>query len=312
MDNKNSISQIESLATFVIHTRPSRRKAKSLALYEILSLLQDIGGFSARGGPLSESRGVAWINLPEKNVSIACNRLKRLGYIKAVDLVQLIASQHRIKKAPVIKWKKRKVALVRVYEEDKKQFRDDAPDRRTFMLKCGDGIVRPITGYRGGSGPFGHRALPVEDARLLVNLVYKPLKGIFLDPFAGAGGIVIEARRSNWTTLSLDNDPSLRYGLRQLADFHILGSAINLPFGSSSIDAIASEPPYHPMALGIVLDSIHEMVRVLKPTGRAALLVARDHVQQINLIIEQSEVRFEFDQPVNRKGTQVNCLCFTK
>jgi len=179
-------------ATLVIHLRPSRLKAKAVAVAEILALLRGLGAAHSAGGPLSETRGIAWVSIPGSTVAIACSRIGRLGYSRAVDLVRPLTG-NRAKDSEVVRWKGRDVALVRVYDQPNSQLRDGAPDRRTFLLECGDGVIRPVPGYRGGRGPLQHRALPVVDARLLVNLVYRSAGGVLLDPFAGAGGIAIEA-----------------------------------------------------------------------------------------------------------------------
>lgn len=60
---------------------------------------------------------------------------------------------------------------------------------------------------------------------MLVNLVFEPSGGMVFDPFAGIDGIVIEARASGWNVFSLDSDPALRFGLRDLANLHAVASA---------------------------------------------------------------------------------------
>jgi len=150
-----------------------------------------------------------WVTIPEENDATAQSRLKRLGYTCAVDIVRDLP-KNRAKPETITKWRGRNVELVRIYEESDDRLRESAPDHRTFLLEGADGVIRPVVGYRGSPGPLEHRALPVVDARFLVNLVWQPRGGIPLDPFAGAGGIVIEAKLAGWTTFSLDNDPSLR------------------------------------------------------------------------------------------------------
>ena len=298
-------------ATLVIHLRPSRLRAKAVAVAEILAVMRDLGAVSSSGGPLAEIRGVAWVRIPEDRVAIARSRLRRLGYARAVDLVRPLA-ENEARDSRVVRWKGHNVALERIYDEPDAQLRDSAPDRRTFLLECGDGVVRPIPGYRGGRGPLEHRALPVVDARLLVNLVFRPTGGVFLDPFAGAGGIVIEAGLAGWTALSLDNDPALRFGLDRSADCHIVGDARALPLADESVDAIASEPPYHPAYIETVAASIREMARVLRPGGRAALLVQSGQVDLLNEVAQQVGLRAELNEPINRKGTSVSCLCWAR
>ena len=297
--------------TLVAHLRTSRRKARRVAIAEILGLLGDLGAAASASGPLAEVRGVMWVTIPEENVATAQSRLQKLGYTYAVDVVRELR-KNRTESESITKWKRRDVALVRIYEEPDGRLRESSPDRRTFLLEGADGIVRPVVGYRGGPGLLEHRALPVVDARLLVNLVWQPMCGVLLDPFAGAGGVVIEAKSTGWTTLGLDIDPSLRVGLNRLADFHVVGSAAMLPFVEASIDAIATEPPYHPSALDVMIASIAEMCRVLRPGGRGALLVAADQAQQVRCMLALLEVALELDERINRRGTPVHCFCWKR
>jgi hypothetical protein len=297
--------------TLVLHLRSSREKARESAVAEATAILRDLGAVPSRGGPLSEARGVAWIALPKENATAARSRLCRLGYSRAVDLVEPVPGDGS-EGDTVVRWRGRPVRLVRIYDEPDEALREYAPDRRTFLLECEDGVVRPISGYRGGRGPLQHRALPVVDARLLVNLVSGSRPGVLLDPFAGAGGIIIEARSAGWATLSLDVDRSLRYGLRQLATRHVVGNASRLPIASTSIDAVVTEPPYHPSAADLVLDSLSEIERVLRPGGRAAVLIASDQTEVVSRQGERIGLTLELAANINRKGTAVSCLCWQR
>jgi hypothetical protein len=300
----------EREATMVLYLRRARSRARTVAAAEAAALMRGLGASIARGGPLAEQRGIAWLRVPESNVSLACARLRRLGYCEAVDLVRSPADAPA--NASRVRWKRSECALVAVYREPDDSLRAAAPDRREFLLECEDGVVRTVTGYRGGSGALAHRALPVVDARMLVNLVFAPSRGTLLDPFAGAGGIAIEARASGWKAISLDNDAAVRYGLRQLADGHAVASASAMPLASESIDAIASEPPYHPSALGAIVASITEIARVLRPSARASLLITNTQAPAVRNAAQAAGLRRELEERFDRKGTGVVCLCWEK
>ena len=62
-----------------------------------------------------------------------------------------------------------------------------------FFSSAAMARLRRIVGYRGGRGPLEHRALPVYDARLIVNLLGRRQGGVMLDPFAGAGSLPLFA-----------------------------------------------------------------------------------------------------------------------
>jgi hypothetical protein len=297
-------------ATLVLHLRHARSKARSVAAAEAAALMRDLGASIARGGPLADHRGVAWLRMPELQISLARARLQRLGYCDAVDLVRTAADAPA--NARRIRWKRRECVLIPIYRERDECLRAVAPDRREFLLECADGVVRTIAGYRGGTGALAHRALPVVDARMLVNLVFVPSRGTLLDPFAGAGGIVIEASAAGWNVISLDSDAALRYGLHQLTNGHAVASASAIPLANESIGAIATEPPYHPSALNTVVKAIAEMVRVLRRGARMSMLVARSQAHAVRDAGEAAGLRRELEERIDRKGTSVVCLCWEK
>ncbi len=313
----------------MLRLRAARRKARAAAIAELLAVLRGLDAYRAAGGPLSQQSGVAWVNLPDRNLRTALCRLSGLGYIEAVELVapreesdsrNQSGSKPRkpaVTKRNLARWKGHDVALVRVYEESDESLRAHAPDRRAFLLECNDGVVRAIPGYRGGRGPLEHRALPVIDARLLVNLVtcevaceaHRPR---LLDPFAGAGGVIIEANSKGFATTSLDRDPALRFGLNRLAARHVVGDALSMPFAAASFDAIASEPPYHPSALEVVVASIAEIARVIRPGGRVSMLIASAQAAAVRQAAIRAELKLELEVPIDRKGTPVSCLCWLR
>jgi hypothetical protein len=264
------------------------------------------------GGPLSEQPGTAWVSVAEDAVPELPETLHRLGYSESVQLVRPAESLVGTAGTTNARWKGRNIALVPLYSEPDSVVRQFDPDRRSFLLECGDGVVRRITGYRGGRGALEHRALPVIDARLLVNLVASSSLGRLLDPFAGAGGIAIEARAAGWTVLSVDKDPTLRHGLAELADEHVVGDATNLPHRDASVDAVATEPPYHTSALATVVASIGEIGRVLKAGGRAAMLVGSDQAEPVRRAARQVGLTPELDIAIDRKGTDVTCLSWVR
>lgn len=297
-------------STLVLHLRRGRRRAKTAASAEACALLRDLDPAPASGGPLSEVAGVIWVTVPAANARCAAERVRRLGYTEAVDLV--VPASQTTDPAPVVRWRKQDVALVRVYEESDASLRDDAPDRRSFLLECGDGEVRRIVGYRGGRGPREHRALAVPDARLLANLVGPVGPGIMLDPFAGAGGIAIEAVRRGWRTVTVDVDRSLRFGLAEIASTHIVADAAALPIASQSIAAIATEPPYDLTSLGEVVASLGELERVLVPSGTIVFLASVHQADPLREAGESYHLSLVLDAAIDRKGSDVVCLGWKK
>jgi SAM-dependent methyltransferase len=297
----------------VLRLWPARVRAREAAVVEAVALLGDLGARAAAGGPLSEQPGVTWVDLPERALAAAAERAPALGYSMAVSalLPEAAAGPGDVP----VRWRRQPHVLRTLHEADAGELRSRAPDRRSFLLECGDGVVRRVTGYRGGRDPLTRRALPVLDARLLVNLV-QPGRGggagRLLDPFAGAGGVVLEARSRGWSVLSADVDPALRLGLRELGAAHVVADARALPLAAACVDAIATEPPYHPPALPAVLDAVAELRRVLRPGGRLAMLVALAQRVPVAERAAAAGLTPAVDVAIDRKGSPVAALAWVR
>src|SRR2546430_2835934 len=302
----------------IFNLRPARCKARVVATMEALSLLRDLQVGAPVGGPLSEQGGVFWITVPGEAVETVITRLSRLGYTYAVDLLE--AEERDSERAPraqkaraqLVRWQRKFYHLVRVYEEDAQFARESAPDRRTFLLTTNEGEVRSVQGYRGNGQPLSRRGLPVCDARMLVNLVTAGEGTLLLDPFAGTGGVVIEALASGCSVTSADFDPALQEGLSHLGAKHYVADASCLPFATEMFDAIATEPPYHEQAKRMVIGALHEMYRVLKVGGRLAILCAASQVDDLRQEATCLGLKSYLDAPINRKGLDGAALAWQK
>jgi hypothetical protein len=302
----------------VCHLRAARRKARDAAVTEVLCLLRDLGAAPAKGGPLSDRPGVFWITLPGGVHDTAIARLPRLGYTAAVDVLGPIPHQTAAGRASggpageAVRWRGAWARLTRVYDHDPDVLREHAVDRRTFLLAGADGGVRAVRGYRGSSAPTSRRGLPVIDARLLVNLVFDPALGTLVDPFAGTGGVVIEAIAGGWRCIGLDIDPALRVGLQTIGGRHCVADARALPLGRHCIDAVATEPPYDQQADAGVCAALGELYVALRAGGRMAMLCA---ARQAPLLRREATVLGlvpYLDTPINRKGTEVAALAWQR
>jgi hypothetical protein len=307
---------------FVVYMRQSRIKARVPAVLEVLSLLRPLQPIAPLRGPLAGEKGAFWIAVAPSFTQPAIQLLSRLGYSYAVDRVLPAehvepASTEIQQHERTIAWRGGKYNLVRVYEEDQQLMRDRAPDRRTFWLENEEGEVRPVKGYRGSGSALSRRGLPVADARLLVNLVSPrtaPVSKelVFLDPFAGAGGIVLEALDSGYSVYSVDVDSRLRPGLEQLGARHYVADATQLPFDDDMFSAIATEPPYDRSTCDMLSIALDEMYRVLAPGGGLAMLVAQWQVQYLLDASAEYGLRLRLACPINRKGTDVAVLAWEK
>jgi hypothetical protein len=289
----------------VFHLRAARRRAGAAAVAEALALLHDLAPSAPAGGPLSERGGVFWVELPERHLAAATARLPRLGYTIAVDRLVPAAGP------PDVRWRGRPWRLLRLYEEDAAGHRERAPDRREFLFGAGGGPVRPVRGYRGGGGPLTRRGLPVCDSRLLVNLVAPAGPGRLLDPFAGVGGVALEAGAAGWTTVTADLDPGLRHGLGRIGP-HLVADARALPLRSGSLDAAATEPPYDPEVGPLADQALAELHRLLRPAGAAAVLCAAWQAAGLRAAAAGLGWEVVLDCPVDRKGLEVVALAWRR
>jgi SAM-dependent methyltransferase len=293
----------------VFSQRAARRRARAAAVAEALGLLRDLEASAPAGGPLSERGGVFWVELPERHLAAAVARLPHLGYSTAVDL--LVAAGPAAG-AAAIRWRGRPWRLERLHQEDPAGHRERAPDRREFLFEAGDGRVRPVRGYRGGADPLGRRGLPVCDARLLVNLVGPARPGLLLDPFAGVGGVVLEARAAGWVAVTADLDPALRHGLGRVGALHLVADARSLPLRDGTVDAVATEPPYDRQVGPLADQALAEAHRLLRPGGATAWLCAAWQAPGLRASGARLGLRVALDTPVDRKGLEVVALAWRK
>jgi len=162
-----------------------------------------------------------------------------------------------------------------LHSVNKKQFEAKKPRFRPFFLP---GVIMP------------------KVARVLVNLSGLKAKELFLDPFCGTGGILIEAGMVGARIIGIDVQEKMVRGAKENLKFFglpgdcVVGDASQLPLRDNSVDAVATDMPYgrssfvsgsgsfnaesHSAFLERLyqhaLDEIH---RVLKP-GRKAVIVS--------------------------------------
>ncbi|MBZ0299929.1 MAG: methyltransferase domain-containing protein [Anaerolineae bacterium] len=296
---------------YVCHLRSSRSKARVSAVHEMLALLGDYQPVPLLSGVRADQKGLFWIGVKAEYRPCVSPLLSHLGY---TDQVDLLGPPNPIGAEPVeggqwMTWKGEECFLQTVYQEDRAGMRDRAPDRRTFMLQDAHGAIVPVRGYRGDGEALSRRGLPPEDARLLVNLV-RPRRlnresPPLLDPFAGVGGIVLEAIDSGFEAVSMDIDPIVQYGLQNVTHRHILASAGDLPLAGGQFGAVATEPPFHAEARPVVMKLMREFDRVLIPGGRCSVMTVEWQLE----ILEHDAARLGFElvlkERVDRKGTAV-------
>jgi len=125
-----------------------------------------------------------------------------------------------------------------------------APDGAALGVMIASSARRTLPSRRNEVKPFSHHStLQPEFCRLLTNLARVRRGDTVLDPFCGAGGILIEACELGASGLGLDFKISMIKGARAnlskfgYSDFHLaVGDAQKCPFVRA--DSIVTDPPY--------------------------------------------------------------------
>ncbi len=294
----------------IFRIKTSRLKARALALEEVKSFLSEVQNVEVViGGPLSTEKGIIAAYIPKTfDVDTLSPEFPNLGYIQQVDM--MVPEQRASK--DTIKWKGAFYSLETIYEEDKEEIRNQAPDKRRFLLPDPTGALRYVNGYRGDGTETGKRALPVEDCKFMLNLSKIKRGQKVLDPFAGAGGIVFAGVQAGLDMYSSDIDPKMQYGLRDFGSKHHVADISKLPFENAFFDSVVTEAPFDTNVTVNVANGLAEMQRVVKPSGYIVLMVADHQVEQIRNRAIALGLDVYVDQALDRKGTPVHIFGFKK
>jgi hypothetical protein len=294
----------------IFRIKPSRIKARELALLEVKSFLSDIENAEVViGGPLSTEKGVLAAYLPDDaDIDMLMPNFQKLGYIEKVETMERILNAGK----NAIKWKGQFYGLDAIYEEDKEMVREQAPDKRPFLLPDSSGKLRYVNGYRGDGTDTGRRALPVEDSKMMLNISnIKPGQKI-LDPFGGGGGIVFAAKQYGMQVHSSDIDPILQHGLRDYGSEHSVASIEKLPFKDSFFDAVVTEAPFDKNITSVVAKGLEEIVRVTTPKACIVMMTGESQAGAIRDKSRALDLESYIDQQIDRKGIPVHIFGWKK
>jgi tRNA (guanine10-N2)-dimethyltransferase len=161
------------------------------------------------------------------------------------------------------------------------------PDVTVYLLKVKDKIA--VSTKRYATDDFSKRdqnkrpffrpvALPPKLARLFVNLARAKKGDTLLDPFCGAGSILIEAGEIGLKPIGRDLDRKMVWGCRRNLEFYKMKPDVEIEDATKitekNLDAIVTDPPYARASkvftnnlLKMYLDFLKSAFKALKPGG---------------------------------------------
>ena len=294
----------------IVKARHSRALAKEILRAEVCAVFERYSPKALQGGPLGDRPHMHWFELDagpqDPRIPLLASHL---GYAECVwRLLPIPEDDWRRGQPALVRWRKEPYRLDLIYKLDRDVEKQRDPDRRLFLLVDSSGQVREVRGYRGDGQPSSRRALPVCDARVLVNLARPRQGGTLWDPFAGIGGVILEAKLLDIRTLSVDIDPRVAPGLSQIADRHMVADSTSMELESESIDCVATELPFHKGSEELFEPLSRQLAHILSVGGYVSILAAEWQGTLLRESLERYLV-VHMDASLDRKGSSCRLLC---
>ena len=308
---QNQNEYIDQYDILICLLRSSRNKAKQLAILEMSIALSAMGGVFIKNGPLGDVKGLISFfvkrEVDDKLISLLknigyCNKFYKLDFtLKNTDVSDDIKSINKFV------WKGLKFNILHFYSQSTEEYKEQSIENRLFALYNSDETIKYVKGYRGDGTEAGKRGLPVEDIRLMVNIIDPYSIRSLLDPFAGSGGILHGARyiRNSLFLLSIDIDKTLEPGLKIYSDVHYVSDAREVDIIENPVDAIVTEIPFSHNYTDIVIQAFHNLKNYITEKGKILCMCHSDQFLQIKEALQDMNFYLLIDKEVNRKGTPV-------
>ena len=299
----------------VCQIRQSRVKAKQWAALEMSTLLEPLGAIFITNSPIGDAQGLISYLVPKGAGDVLKEALNNCGYCHEFFMLDFTLKKQPasvgIQSINPYVWKGKKFVLTDFFTVDKETFESQSIMNRIFAVYQQDFTVKYVKGYRGDGSDAGRRALPLEDARLMVNLVSPKNIYRLLDPFAGGGGIIHAAKTIDGSLhlTSADIDRIVEPGLKMYAHEHYTCDARELEL-EIPVDAIVTEVPFSAAYTGIIVEALGHLTQYLTEDGR---LVVMSHTDQFLMLgSSMPELYPIFYKDIDRKGTPTTISYWTK
>ena len=298
--------------------RSSRLKAKQIAILEMILLQFDNEILFVKNGPLGDIKGLISFLCPTKNIASFKERLKFSGYFYTFYLLDF--DNFTYKNIPGLNsinpmiWKGKKFSVTVFFNIDSKIFTDQSPNNRKFKIIDTNNEIREIKGYRGDGSDTGKRALPVEDARCMVNLSQPWKNKRMIDPFAGAGGIIFQFKYivPEGIMTSIDIDPILKPGLEFYGATHSVMNSGDASFPENSFDSVITEVPFSDNAETDIINAFKKLDACISKNGVYIIMCNIDQSAFIRKTMEELNNFQVFGHEIDRKGINVEIQVWHK
>jgi hypothetical protein len=313
IDKKNITDYIDKYEVIVFKLRNSRIKSKQLGILEVLLMNHDLDIKLIKNGPLGDVKGVVSFLINKDYFNILKDRLKYIGYFNEFYILDFNGNDNNtsIETINPLNWKGLDYSLNTLYIQDEKLYEEQSPHNRDFRIISFDGSIKDLKGYRGDGSETGRRALPVEDARCLVNLSMPFNNKKIIEPFAGGGGIVYMYKYINNKVdiTSIDIDENLKPGLELYGANHIVSSSADVKL-NDMYDAIVTEVPFSLNVLDDINKSFNNLYNNID--NMIVLMCGVDQANSIYNNLSNLDINLLFRKELNRKGTDVEIQIWIK
>jgi len=298
--------------------RSSRIKAKQIAVLEMILLQFDNEILFIKNGPLGDIKGIISFLCPTKNIVSFKERIKFSGYCYTFYLLDFDNFTHKnipgLNSINPMIWKGKKFSVTTFFNMDNKIFTDQSPNNRKFKIIDINNEIKEIRGYRGDGSDTGKRALPVEDARCMVNLSQPFKNKRMIDPFAGAGGIIYLFNYvvPEGIMTSIDIDPILKPGLESYGATHYVMNSGDASFPENSFDSVITEVPFSDNAEIDIIKTLKKIDACVSKNGVYIIMCNQDQSEFIQKTMEELKNFLLFEHEIDRKGMDVEIQIWHK